>query len=133
MEDATKKKQTSRRDRVTLDPVSVDRLNQWTEEANSQLKGTAITRADLVGFLISQHGPNLLPQEIQQLKAMHFDEADFAEWALKQLRRAKKQGETLSLVDLLKPVLPPASPRRSRDKKLENPLQVGEVDNLEGK
>jgi hypothetical protein len=124
MEDATKKKQTSRRDRVTLDPVAVTRLNNWITEMQRELKGIQINRSDLVNFLISNHGETLSSSEIQSLKKAHFDEADFAEWALREFRRAKERGENPSLADILKPVFPIPLPRSRKVKAAERPSQL---------
>lgn len=128
MEDATKKKQTSRRDRVTLDPVAVTRLNSWITDIQSELKGVQISRSDLVNFLISNHCENLTANEIHLLKKAHFDEADFAEWALKEFRKAKDRGENPSLADILKPVFPVASPRPRKTRGSNKPVQQGYSD-----
>jgi hypothetical protein len=118
MEDAAKQiKKRPPRDRVTLDPVAVTRLDCWLNEIQSQLKGVRISRSDLVSFLIAQHSTALNSREIELLKNIHFDEAAFAEWALKEFRRAKDKGENPSLADILKPVFPAASPRPRKAKK----------------
>jgi hypothetical protein len=118
MEDAAKQsKKQPRRDRVTLDPVAVNRLDNWISQVQLQIKGVQVTRSDLVNFLISHHSEALTSIEIQLLKQAHFDEAEFAEWALKEFRKAKERGENPSLADILKPVLPSSSPRRARPKK----------------
>jgi hypothetical protein len=126
MEDATKQiKKQSRRDRVTLDPVAVSRLNAWITQIQLQLKGVQISRSDLVNFLIFQRGETLNPSEIQLLRKSHFDEAQFAEWALKEFKKAKDRGENPSLAEILKPVFPANTrPCKSR-KSSKNPQTAG--------
>jgi hypothetical protein len=107
MEDAAKKlKKQPRRDRVTLDPVAITRLDSWLNNLRDELKGVKIGRSDLINFLISEHTSSLTIHEIRRLKDTHFDEETFAEWALKEFRKAKERGENLSLADILKPVFP---------------------------
>jgi hypothetical protein len=123
MEDAAKKlKKQPRRDRVTLDPVAITRLNGWIDEVRSQLRGVQISRSDLVNFLIIQRSEVLTSREIHLLKEAHFDESDFAQWALKEFKKAKDRGEDISLADILKPVFPATSPRPKRVKKPETPI-----------
>jgi hypothetical protein len=109
-------KKQRRRDRVNLDPVAVARLDDWIADVQAHLKGVKINRSDLVNFLISQHPEGLSSIEVQSLKKTFFDEADFAEWALREFRRAKERGENPSLSDILKPVLPATPVRRRKIK-----------------
>jgi hypothetical protein len=119
MEDAVQQtKKQPRRERVTLDPVAITRLDECVNQVQLQLKGVRLTRSDLVNFLVLQHPEGLSSAEIQILKTTHFDEAEFAEWALKEFRRAKERGENPSLADILKPVLPSA-PKKVRKRKYQ--------------
>jgi hypothetical protein len=119
-EEAVKRtKKQPRRDRVNLDPVAVTRLDDWIAEVQAHLKGVKINRSDLVNFLISQHPEGLSSIEVQSLKKTFFDEAGFAEWALREFRKAKERGENPSLSDILKPVLSTTSVKRRKIKSNE--------------
>ena len=89
-------------DRVTLTPASLTRLAEWAKELEGHMKGSRVTKSDLVNFLVLSHSAQLSEREIEKLKTEHFDEVRFAEWALRQLKTAKAQGKALSLADIVK-------------------------------
>jgi hypothetical protein len=90
-------------DRVTLNPEALSRLAEWLGELEGHLKGSRVTKSDLVTFLVLSHPAHLSEREIEQLKSQHFDEVRFAEWALRQLKAAKSEGKNLSLAEIMHP------------------------------
>lgn len=96
------KKRIRHPDRVTLHPDALVRLSEWSADLEKHLKGSRITKSDLVNFLILSHSVHLAEREIEQLKSRHFDEVRFAEWAIKELKRAKAEGRSVSLAEVLR-------------------------------
>lgn len=92
MDSEQKPKQRSKHpDRVTVSAEALTRLGTWAAEVGERLKGTQITKSDLVNFLILSHALNLSEKELSELSAAHFNEVRFAEWALRQLKEGKVQ------------------------------------------
>ncbi|MBI4402810.1 MAG: hypothetical protein HY537_01535 [Deltaproteobacteria bacterium] len=105
MDSEQKPKQRNKHpDHVTLCPEALTRLGTWASELGERLKGTRITKHDLVNFLILSHTSQLTEKEVSDLSAKHFDEVRFAEWALKQLKESKAQGKSLSLSEIMSSV-----------------------------
>ncbi len=96
------KKRVRHPDRVSLTPEALTRLSEWATELEAVMKGSRVTKNDLVNFLVLSHSAQLSDPEIDQLKSQHFDEVRFAEWALRQLKIAKAEGKSLSLTEIMK-------------------------------
>src|SRR5689334_7752251 len=106
MEDAVKLpraagKRPRRPDRLLASPEALARLNDWLVSLEERLKGTALTRNQLVNWLIMSHDASLSVQEIKQIEERFFDEVKFAEWAVKELRAAQARGESVRLADIV--------------------------------
>jgi len=95
------KKRMKHPDRVSLTPEALARLSEWVNELKTNLKGSRVTKSDLVDFLVLSHSAQLSEREIEKLKTDHFDEVRFAEWALRQVKAAKASGQQLSLQDVV--------------------------------
>jgi len=102
-------------DRVSLTPESLARLSSWILEAEGHLKGSRLTKSDLVNFLIKSHSASLSERELEQLEREHFDEVRFAAWALRQIKEARAQGKELSLADVVN-TAPAAKPPKASSK-----------------
>ena len=96
------KKRVKHPDRVTLTPEALIRLSDWATELEGHLKGSRVTKSDLVNFLVLSHAAQLSDRERDQLKSQHFDEVRFAEWAIRELKVARSQGKKLSLSEIMK-------------------------------
>ena len=88
-------------DRVSLSPEALNRLGNWMAELEGRMKGSRITKSDLVNFLLLSHPASLSEREIELVAANHFDEVRFAAWALAEVKKAKAQGKNLSLSDVI--------------------------------
>ncbi len=100
-DDQKPKLRTRHPDRVSLSPDSLNRLAGWTIDAEGHLKGSRLTKSDLVNFLIKSHSASLSERELEELERDHFDEVRFAAWALRQIKEARAQGKDLSLADVV--------------------------------
>ncbi len=121
MENSTSPKARVRHpDRVSLSPESLNRLSILILEAEGHLKGSRLTKSDLVNFLIKSHSASLSERELEELERDHFDEVRFAAWALRQIKEARAQGKDLSLAD----VVNAAPGARSKPDNESSPKQV---------
>lgn len=95
------KNRLSHPDRVSLSQESLSRIGDWLKEIEPRLKGSRITKSDLVNFVISTHSAHLSEREFEQLQSQHFDEVRFAAWALGQLKINRAKGKVISLADII--------------------------------
>ena len=95
------KKRIKHTDRVTLTGESLTRLADMLNQLGDHLKGSRVTKSDLVNFLVLSHAAQLSEREVEKIKAQHFDEVRFAQWAVRQLKTAKSQGKSLSLTEII--------------------------------
>jgi hypothetical protein len=115
MEDAQvdKKKEKQKQDRVSLDGESLERLNSWLVQLQEELQGIKVNRTDLVRWLISSHAVLLSRTEMESIREQCFDEVEYASWALKQVKKARAEGQKLSPQDVMRA----HAPRGARAKK----------------
>lgn len=108
-------------DRVSLTPAALTRLSSWILEAEGRLKGSRLTKSDLVNFFVMSHSASLSERELEQLERDHFDEVRFAVWALRQIKEARAQGKELSLADVVNGT--PAAKPKTEIESLPNSLK----------
>jgi len=95
-------KSTLPQDRVTLTTASAKKLDQWINQINEKHMGViTVTRSDLVNSFLGGQSEVLSKEQIEKIKAAHFDEVRFAQWALKQIKESKQKGEPLTLKDIV--------------------------------
>src|ERR1700678_353724 len=88
-------------ERITLDDAAVARISDWMAELAVRLKGSSVTRNQLVSWLINQHDRELSTPEVRGLEQAFFDEVKFAEWAWAELKAAQARGEPASLSEII--------------------------------
>jgi hypothetical protein len=88
-------------ERVTIHREAASRIDGWVTELQSTVRGLKLTRSDVVNWLVQSHSDSLTSREIEDIKQKYFDEVEFTEWALRELKEARGRGEKLSLSDLL--------------------------------
>lgn len=89
-------------ERLTLQKAEQGKLDRWIKELNERFEGMIkLTKSDLANFLIRHHADALTENEILKIEAEHFDELRWMNWALNQIRTAKKLGQVLTLQDLM--------------------------------
>jgi hypothetical protein len=89
-------------DRIAMSSLSAERLKTWIEQVQGQVAGIRVTKTDLVNWLIENHDAELSGQEVRALEISFFDEIKFAEWALRELKARRAQGESVSIQTLMK-------------------------------
>jgi len=89
-------------DRISLTPSNRKRVDKWLELLEEKLQGMAkITRTDLVNSLLELRSQELSQSEIQMIAKNSFDEVRWLNYAVERLKSAKKNGESLSMDQLL--------------------------------
>ncbi len=89
-------------DRVTLSPAISQKLNAWIDQLNDKFKGLIeINKSDLANYFLEKQPDILNRDQIEKIRAAHYDEVRFMSWALQKMKESKKNGETLSLKDLM--------------------------------
>ena len=106
MDEVKKKAKTDKpaipQDRVTLTPMISQKVNGWLDQLNDKFKGLIeINRSDLANYFLDRQPDVLNKDKIEKIKAAHYDEVRFMHWALQKMKESKKNGETLSLKDLM--------------------------------
>ena len=93
--------------RIALTEESCNKLNKWLTEVNTNLPGPCIRQKQLVEWLILSRPESLARSDIQSIRETYIDEVDLAEWALQEIRQARKSGRELKLRELVAPVNKP--------------------------
>jgi hypothetical protein len=89
-------------DRIVLRCSENSKLQEWATVLNARFDGMIkVTKSDLANFLIRQHEEKLSDPEIRLIESEMFDEVRWLNWALAKVRQAKRQGQSLSLEDLM--------------------------------
>ena len=99
--------------RIALTEESSSRLGKWLREVNTDLPGPCIRQKQLVEWLILSRSESLTRSDIQSIRESYIDEVDLAEWALQEIREARKSGRELKLRELVGPA---SQPRRRKTK-----------------
>jgi hypothetical protein len=111
-----------KQDRVSLDGDSLERLNKWLAQLQEELQGIKVSRTDLVRWLIHSHAVLLTRNEMDGIREQCFDDVEYASWALRQVKKARAEGQKLSLQDVMKA----HSPRVARAKRTHRARQLSE-------
>ena len=104
MDEVKKKpdKSIPQQDRVTLTPQVSQKVNNWLTQLNDKFNGLIeINRSDLTNYFLDRQPDILNRDQIEKVKAAHYDEVRFMSWALQKMKESKKNGESLSLKDLM--------------------------------
>lgn len=103
METDSKPSKPKAQDRVNLGEFEAEKLNRWLVQINSSSRGfLALTKTDVVNFLIRQHSEELLPKELLQIRAQHYDPVRHLNWIAPQIRMALANGDLERVAELQK-------------------------------
>lgn len=106
-------------DRVILGEESVKRVDDWIDQIKQARPGVVLSRKDVVNWLILRHVVALSSDEVKELGDAHYDELRFLQFAMRELKKAKERGETVTLQDFINrlPVSQGKPARKSGGKK----------------
>lgn len=89
-------------ERVILGDTQAELVKKWADELNKRADGLIrFTKADVVNFLIENHGSDLSNVEVAAISRKCYDEAKWLGWGLAKIKAAKKLGESLIFEDLV--------------------------------
>ena len=89
-------------DRIILKRDERDRLDAWLKHLNEHFDGMIkFSKSDLANFLIRKHDAVLAESELRELGTQNYDEMRWISRAIERVRRAKRNGEALTLEDLM--------------------------------
>ena len=104
-------------DTVTLDADLLEKIDAEILQVTGSKRGVRLPRKDYVAYRLRKSPRKLLPEEIEELVTLFYDEERFLREALKEVRTAKARGERAA-VDLSglsirerKPRKKPAAPK----------------------
>jgi len=92
--DETKPKPQNK-NRVTIDPHSKQKLNDWRTQLGQKFPGIHISDSEFVNWLILKQSSTLTAKQFSEIKEVFFDEIKELEWKLAQAR-AVQAGLALS-------------------------------------
>ncbi|MCM2281486.1 MAG: hypothetical protein NDI61_06525 [Bdellovibrionaceae bacterium] len=88
-------------DRVTLGKIEVEKVDQWLSQINTSSKGfLALTKSDVVNFLIRNRKDELGPKELLQIRADHYDPIRHITWITPQIKAALSSGDIARVGEL---------------------------------
>lgn len=97
----SEKEKTKPPERVTLGPEEGQRVEAWLSQVNEFSKGyLALSKSDIVNFLVRQHKELLIPKELQQIRADHYDPVRHITWITPQIKRALQNGDMARVLEL---------------------------------
>ncbi len=119
-----KLKRSHRSDRVTLDTEAFELIEKWFQQLQPHLKGSRLSRSDLVSEIIKQRSVELSTSELKTITESYFDPARALLWAVKEVRVAQKSGQPVDLGELLKSSILPRKTRKSKKAKPERKVEA---------
>lgn len=88
-------------ERVTLGQEEGPRVEAWLSQVNQFSKGyLALSKSDIVNFLVRQHKEQLTPKELQQIRADHYDPIRHITWITPQIKLALHNGDMARVLEL---------------------------------
>lgn len=93
-EEANEQKVLKRQEHIALSELASEKITNWIEQAAYKKKGVRITRKDFVNWLIEKSPENLGGADLNSLIDRFYDEASFLRQLLREVKTAKKNGQT---------------------------------------
>lgn len=100
-ENASPKKEKIKIERLTISQGTAQMLDDWLAQIRRSIPGLKINRQGLVDWLVSHRPAQLSARELSAIRGQLFDEIAFAEWAVKELKKARELGESVALADIM--------------------------------
>ncbi len=121
-EDTNDQKVLKRHEHIALSEHASEKITNWIEQAANKKKGVRITRKDFVNWLIEKSPENLGGADLNSLIDRFYDEASFLRQLLREVKTAKKNGQTEPALEFI------VRAKKPEQKKEENVAVVDESD-----
>jgi nucleoid DNA-binding protein len=114
-----RKRRYSNPERASLNNEALARVNSWMCQLKPKLKGSKVSRSDLVNWFILQKSDQLGDREVADLVKAYFDPVKALEWAVAEVKSAKARGESIDLTEFVstKFIAKPRKPRKRKEPK----------------
>lgn len=96
-----KRKRYSNPERANLNKEALARVNGWMDQLKPKLKGSKISRSDLINWLVLQKNDELNERDVADLVKLYFDPVKALEWAVSEAKAAKARGEDIDLKEFV--------------------------------
>lgn len=120
-EEQNENKLSKRYEHIALSEVASAKITNWIEQVGIKKKGVRITRKDFVNWLIEKSPENLSNGDLNSLIDRFYDEASFLRQLLREVKTAKKNGQT-------EPALEFIVRTKKADQKKDETTSADEVD-----
>lgn len=121
-DDVNDKTILKRQEHIALSELASEKITNWIEQAANKKKGVRITRKDFVNWLIEKSPENLGGADLNSLIDRFYDEASFLRQLLREVKTAKKNGQTEPALEFI------VRAKKSEQKKKEVVAVVEESD-----
>jgi hypothetical protein len=121
-DDVNEKTILKRHEHIALSLLASEKITNWIEQAANKKKGVRITRKDFVNWLIEKSPENLGGADLNSLIDRFYDEASFLRQLLREVKTAKKNGQTEPALEFI------VRAKKPEQKKEENVAALGESD-----
>ena len=121
-EDTKDQKVLKRHEHIALSELASEKITNWIEQAANKKKGVRITRKDFVNWLIEKSPDNLGGADLNSLIDRFYDEASFLRQLLREVKNAKKNGQTEPALEFI------VRAKKSEQKKEESAVVEDESD-----
>ncbi len=89
-------------DRVVIRRVENEKFARCMEQINARFEGFGkITKNDVANFLFRKYPDELSDEDLIQLGAGFYDEVHWLNWALERIKQSKRDGDCLTLNELM--------------------------------
>lgn len=93
-EEQNENKLSKRYEHIALSEIASAKITSWIEQVGIKKKGVRITRKDFVNWLVEKSPENLSNGDLNSLIDRFYDEASFLRQLLREVKTAKKNGQT---------------------------------------
>lgn len=124
IEESEKKVRNRYPDRLSIDPVNLEKIGRLLEQLHSNIQGSDASRKEILNWMIEKFPEQLAPSDLKELSERFYDEERFLRLALDEIKNARTRGERLTLDEILKRKNQdvPSIPRRTRKRKSDEAM-----------
>lgn len=112
-------------ERVILTNSSLSLVTGWLEAVGPHLRGSSLSRSDVVNWLIGRQPPQLVADSIREISDRVFDPVKALSWASAEIARKQKSGEDFDVnVFMADVLLKPQPPKPQSKKKIVQQVEI---------
>ncbi|MCX6117346.1 MAG: hypothetical protein NT027_07390 [Proteobacteria bacterium] len=97
----SRKPRSHHSDHVVLDDASIAKVSGWIHSINPKLKGSKVTKSDLVNWILSQQAHDLTENQQSEIEQHFFDPVKAVAWVTDEIQRRQKAGEKFDVQEFI--------------------------------